>query len=197
MKRPNCISALFALLAIGVTATSVQASTLYTLDPSTTTTRTSGSMYLTNTTMGSTGDFKAINRITNWESGDHPCHIKVKMRHLNNYNETSAAHNLKSGNCSGDKITVGYSDTETYIRGIQVCTKWSRIKGLRVWGSKLNRHNGALTNVARVEDKRPNCDRWHVKYYCPAGKVATQIIADHNSPDYSGIALKCREIVVK
>ena len=197
MKRYNRICILFKALTICTAVTSAQAATLYELDSSATTTRTSGSMYPASTTLGSTGDFKAINRITNWESGDRPCHMKVKMRHLNNYNESSASHNLKSTNCSGDKITVGFSDTETYIRGVQVCTKWSRIKGLRVWGSKLNRQNGALTNVARVEDKRPNCDRWHVKYYCPAGKVATQIIADHNSPDYTGIALKCREIVVK
>lgn len=177
--------------------TSGTATPLYKLNTATHTTSVSGVDLKNYDTFGGTKDFKAIHRITNWESADRPCKMKVKMRHLNKYDGTTDSHSLISGSCNGDKITVGYNDTETYIRGVQVCTNLSRIKGLRVWGSKLDRSTGALSNVARDQDTRTNCGMWGKKYYCPAGQIATQIKVSVNAPDYTGIALACRQLVAK
>ena len=180
-------------------------SNLYRLASQTTSTGYSGSSTTVpvNQAVGSASsqDFRAINRVTNWENmspNNHPCEFKVKMRHLNNYNDTSADVDIGS-NCNKDKITVGFSDTETYVRGIQVCRHNSRVKGLKVWGSKLNRSTGALTNVAPVTDTRPNCSQWGARQYCPAGQIATQlkVQADTMAIYYTGAALVCREVVPK
>lgn len=200
-------------VTIGLLVTTLhaaQATTLYKLNDPVTVTSLSGTTLPGGgiKVLGGTKDFKAIHRITNWEKANNPCKMKVKMRHLNDYKATTDTKELWS-NCDNDKITVGYSDTETYIRGIQVCLNNSVIKGLRVWGSKLNRTNGSLTNVAQKEDKRFNCSKWKTKYFCPAGHIATQIEANHDGgtglPNYAtrtgsgyrGIKLVCREVAVK
>lgn len=178
-----------------------QASTLYeVVPPSTTTAVSGGSASNSIKSIGGGNGYKAINRISHYERQDYSCKFKVKMRHLNKYNVSYDSKELLS-NCDGDKISGGYSDTETYIRGIQICVRSANqhLKGLRVWGSKLNRSTGALTNVGRVEDTRPNCNQWKPARYCPAGQVVTEIKANYTGSStngtYSGVALVCEALV--
>lgn len=134
--------------------------------------------------------------------GEQESHIRrtvtIKMRKLNNYNVTTADVNNGS-NCNKDNITVGFNDTETYVRGIQVCRNNNRIKGLRVWGSKLNRNKGALTNVGPVTDIRTNCSQWEAQRFCAPANIATQlkVQSDMRGIFYTGAALVCREVVPK
>jgi hypothetical protein len=190
----------FLILVSGmVTISPAMSSTLYKLNSNTSTTATSGtSSNFYYYTLGTTGDYKGIYRISNWETSTHPCKMKIKRRHVNNYNTGGDAEEIIS-NCNNDKITVGYQDTETYIRGVQVCTSNSRIKGIRIWGSKLNRSNGTLSNVSSITDTRPNCSQWHSQRFCPAGQIATQLEAIYNQghTDFQGLALICREIAPK
>lgn len=199
MKLTNIALATILGTACTMPAT---ASQLYTLDIAITTTGVSGgSTSYNHKRVGGTSGFKAINRITNYERQDTPCKMKVKMRHFNNYKETTDSEELLS-NCNNDKITVGFSNTETYVSAVQVCTRTgSKVKGLRVWGRKLNRSTGALASVGRVEDKRPNCNTWETKQSCPTGKVATEIKANYTGylggNTFQGISLVCQAIVPK
>lgn len=197
-KKARCrVSTLAVAAAVSVATGPAGATTLYMLDGPTHMTSVSGSTSSLSKVLGGTKDYKAIHRISNWESGNHPCKVKIKMRHLNKYTATSETETLDSG-CDNDKISVGYSDTETYISGIQVCINNHKIKGLRVWGSELNRHTGGLSNVGRQEDKRSNCNNnWKAKYVCPAGEIATQVIMPYGLKDFVGAALVCREIVAQ
>lgn len=197
-KKARCrVSTLAVAAAVSAATGPVDATTLYMLDGPTHMTSVSGSTSSLSKVLGGTKDYKAIHRISNWESGNHPCKVKIKMRHLNKYTATSETETLDSG-CDNDKISVGYSDTETYISGIQVCINNHKIKGLRVWGSELNRHTGGLSSVGRQEDKRSNCNNNRkTKYLCPAGEVATQVIMPYGLKDFVGAALVCREIVAQ
>ncbi len=175
----------------------VHATTLYKLSAGESVTATSGvTSGGSYKTLGGSKDYKAIHRITNRESSNHPCKMKTKMRHLNNYTATAETESLDTG-CTKDKITVGYEDTETYVRAVQVCTNNTKIKGLRVWGTKLDRHTGNLTNVARKQDTRTNCISWHSKSECPAGNVASKIKVSYGLKDFFGISLVCRTVIPK
>lgn len=199
MKTP-LMNIMWLLITVASVNGHANATTLYKLDNQTTTTAVSGADWGNYDWFGGTRDFKAIHRITNWESSNNPCKMKVKMRHLNKYTSSTDSHSFVSGGCNKDKISVGYDDPDTYIRGVQVCNSngiGEPIKGLRVWGSRINRVNGALTNVARDQDKRNNCAKWKKTQYCPAGQIVAQIKVSHIAPDYTGIGLICREVVVK
>jgi hypothetical protein len=191
----SALTALALSLTTIVVTPNLYASTLYEMDPSAFTTGISGNNQSTDQSVGTNNDFKAINRVSNWEHSDDPCKVKVKMRHLNNYKETSSAAELRAG-CDNDKLTAGYTNSETYVGAIQICHSGSgKLKGLRVWGRKLNRNTGGLSNVARVEDKRPNCNSWQSKQSCPVGEIATKIKVETNGYSYTGVSMTCRAVV--
>jgi hypothetical protein len=106
---------------------------------------------------------------------------------------------------SGSLQTLEFTGTDTYIRGIQVCTNNSgtRVKGVKLYGATLNRSTGALTNVATPKAfDRPNCNgNWKVAQYCPAGEIATKIRVSYDdryaNREINGLALTCREVEPK
>ena len=185
-----------ALSTLSIVNTTTAATLYEVIAPSTTTAVSGGSASNSTKSIGGGNGFKAVNRISHYERQDYSCRFKVKMRHFNKYNQSTDYKELLS-NCDNDKITAGYSDTESYIRGVQICVRSANqhLKGLRVWGSKLNRSTGNLTNLGKVEDKRPNCNQWKTARYCPAGQIATEIKANYTGSTFEGVALVCQELV--
>lgn len=184
-------------LALCTVANNLYAVTYYEMDPAVYNTSISGNNELDARAVGTNNNYKAINRVSNWERSDIPCKFRAKMRHLNDFKESMSTSELIS-RCDGDKITAGFSDKNTWINALQIChsSNTDRIKGLRVWGAKLNRTTGALKEVGKDQDDRPNCSKWMKKLSCPVGELATKIVLEHTAAGaFTGVSLRCRQIV--
>lgn len=95
-------------------------------------------------------------------------------------------------------LTLQFNNQDTYVRGIAVCVnaKGERIKGVRIYGTKLDRETGALTEAAETKEfARPNCTAWQDAQYCPDTHVATGL-HHTNAADkgFSGLALRCQQV---
>lgn len=173
----------------------------YELETSVTKTQTSGNAGSATKKIGGDGDFKALYELSFWEDGDHPSHIEARLRHLNTL--STASYLWDGGVYKNDKKTIAFTNTDTFIRGVQVCLSNSgRLKGVRIYGAKLDRAKGTLSNTSGSQSfERPNCNSWQVAHYCPAGKVATKLVIKHDNetPRASavGLALECRKVVKK
>ena len=182
------------------------ASSLFILDERTTTTQASGSTGdLVNNRVGPDGglNYQALYEISMWEDGDHPCKIQVKSRHLNTYEGKSATENECTSANDGTKKTISFTDSDTYIRGVQVCLNNSndKIKGLKLYGTKLNRSTGRLENLSGSKSwERPNCNgNWKTVRYCDAGMVAVAVEAERDIyyKDFKGLRLQCKAVETK
>lgn len=147
---------------------------------------------------GGPTDFQGIYEISMWEQLDYPCRLRVRSRHLNNYEGRQSAWARCDGSNKSLK-TLKFADTETYISGINVCLnkKGTRIKGLRIFGSKLNRNTGNLTSAGSKEWERPNCKNWQTARHCPTGQLAQGIRVEYNQYTVIGLRLICREVIEK
>ena len=146
------------------------------------------------------GDYQAAYEITMWEHQNEPCRVKVRTRHVNTYSGRSAEWKDCYGSASGSAAkTISFTQEDTYINGVQVChnNAGTRIKGVKIFGKKLNRNTGALSDAGSKKFERPNCKNWKPVRYCPAGKVADGIRVTTVGRDASGIALSCRTLAEK
>jgi hypothetical protein len=147
---------------------------------------------------GESGNYQAIYAVDEWESYDDACGLAARTRHMNLLG--SQRHEVIAGDCkvSGVK-TAELTNTDTFARGIQVClSATDRVKGIRLYGARLDRATGKLTNTTGYQEfTRPNCKTWKTATYCPVGMVATRLggpIVHHN---FTGISLYCREVTRK
>lgn len=104
--------------------------------------------------------------------------------------------------------SIGTFNSETaelgdgnFITSIQVCTnskpnntEEEEIKGLRVWGSRLETNGSLSPNGSPIEFKLPNCSKWHTKVSCDAKSVASGFRGYYSQKGFSGIAMRCNEI---
>jgi len=94
----------------------------------------------------------------------------------------------------------------TPVHAIQVCnntrnSNW-RLKGVRLFGAKIN--SDGTTEPANLNDEEvlPNCNNWGRKRSCPANQVATGVVvlaSDAGGDDkanITGMRLICREVRV-
>ena len=72
-------------------------------------------------------------------------------------------------------MTFGFSDPDTFVRGIAVCLNKGKdeIKGVKLSGAKLNRVSGALIGAGTKKWERTNCKYWGEFKNCPEGKLAS------------------------
>jgi len=101
----------------------------------------------------------------------------------------------------GSNLLTANRNNDTYVRGIQVCVNNSvvpRIKGVRIYGTKLNRNTGALVDTNGYKGfSRPNCSTWKTVKYCGPNKVATGLEIHHINNWFAGLALVCHAVLPK
>lgn len=204
LVRTLASSPLAAGLFLASATAAAAFTTLYTFDDDGTTTQRSGtgSGYGPTDILEPTGglNYQGLYQVSMWEDTDVPCKIQAKFRHLNTYVGKQVTWD-NFGQCgvnASTKRTVKFTDTESYVRGVNVCLNnaGDRVKGMRIYGAKLNRSTGALTNLSGFKGwSRPNCDDWQTIRYCPPGKVATRLIVeDEPGNGIQGVRLTCRSI---
>jgi hypothetical protein len=89
--------------------------------------------------------------------------------------------------------------TDYYITAVQACVNNNRIKGLRVWGTKLDANGLPTGALVSAEFQRTNCgaNDWAEKVSCGAEKVAVGARANYygnftgSKTTFSGITLHC------
>lgn len=192
---------LLATLALG-SATALAAATKYKFDGyqrTQVTGKKDGSIVVKE--VSTDDDYQGLYEITMWEEQDKPCKLRGKFRDLNSYYGKRDVFDIcyTSAN-SGTKKTLSFTNTETYIRGVNVCMnkKGDRIKGLRIYGAKLNRDTGQVQNLNNPKEwKRPNCHEWRTARFCGPGKLATGIRIQQatGSRSIQGLALECRNVI--
>ena len=194
---------LVGLLTLGISATAFSATAKYILSASSTSTPVSGSGGDYVLEVGPQGDFQAMYSIALEESSDRPCKVYTKSRHLNTASEQYQNDYIRSCYTPSGKKEVSFANRDTYIRGVQVCHNKSgvlkRVKGIRIYGSKLDKSTGRLTDVPGFKEfKRTNCSDWKPAKFCPADKVATSFnMQYHDNYAFDGISLDCRGIKPK
>ena len=90
------------------------------------------------------------------------------------------------------KLPLGY-----FITSLQICDNGKtgtskKLKGLRIWGHKLDAAGRPIQPTGPVEVKKAQCKKWRQKVSCPTGKIA------HSYRSYpyrnSAIALVCAKV---
>ncbi len=152
---------------------------------------------------------KFIRGIAIAESRDRPCTLRIIAR------EGIAADDGISYGCDArDNIAISWVDYPIslafpkgnhFISKIQVCdsknTRNHRVKGLQIWGHKIN-EDGSLTLVETGQSKLSNnCGSLQATATCPPGTLATGVTVHANDKkrnrdkaDITGIALICRAV---
>lgn len=195
-RAASLTSFLLAALALGA-ATPAQATGRYLLRDDTSETQISGKRDgLRRPNLGRANSYHAIWEISLWEKGDDACKIAAKSRHLNTLGTATSRDELKSS-CNNDKKTVSFPDTNTYVRGVQVCLSSSgKIKGLRLYGTRLNHSTGRLSDLRNPKEfTRPNCrNNWKNTVYCPPEKIAWMVRPYKTGSNFNGLQLLCRTV---
>ncbi len=84
-----------------------------------------------------------------------------------------------------------------FITSVQICdnnksSNVRELKGLRVWGHKLDNSGRPIQPVGPVEVKKSNCKKWRTKVSCPTGQIAHSYRSYPNRN--SSIALVCAKV---
>lgn len=100
--------------------------------------------------------------------------------------------------CTGAKKEATLPDG-AFVTGLQVCTNGkpgaeSKLKGLRLWGARLDNaaRFTAVTEPAAFE--RTNCRHWEARVNCPAGTIATGVAVKHTA-SVQAMALTCATVM--
>lgn len=125
----------------------------------------------------------AMRGLTSWEDGwDDACSIAIVPGYLDPARSShvdAVSRSFTSGACGGSKQEATLPDG-AFVTGLQICTNGkdgsdSRMKGMRVWGARLD----ASANLSSIADpvsfERPNCKRWENRVSCPTGTIATSV----------------------
>lgn len=145
-------------------------------------------------------------RAIRWiEAQDRPISFRATFYKLSN--TEPAAGETERPMCVDAHCAGGLTETERsatvgayrYVTKVQVCTnpdhnsnETARLKGIRLWGARLNA-DGSLSAIGGAhEAKRTNCTSWRAARSCPAGQVAVGLRGYHDSSgSFKGIELQC------
>ncbi len=125
---------------------------------------------------------------------------------------------LCNANCpSGDTHTLKFREPkglpemwsvqvpkDHYVTAIQVCTNdksdaKTKIKGLRVWGARINAAGRLVHSGSKYEKKLNNCKKWQSKVSCSDSRVATGVKLHYGSDKvgFSGMSIACSKLKKK
>jgi hypothetical protein len=148
-----------------------------------------------------------MSRIFWREEADRPCIVTVRS------GDTGDAETLSLPGCGAvtvERDNTGFvelqladePDTAVAIGQLQVCNNANdnkRLKGLRIWGDRIN-SDGSTTYIPNSdEDTMPNCARWRTSVLCGPGYAATGLVvhatnASGNNQQITGLQMICRRI---
>lgn len=140
------------------------------------------------------------------ESSDRPCEFTIKGWGPHEHDEGTAYETTRVGSScpaggSGHYVQLD-RDTESAIGRIEVCNNTNsrkRLKGIRIWGSRIN-DDGSKTYMPTGDSRfLPNCDTWSSSQMCGVDKVATGIVLHatqigSDRAQVTGLQLICRAV---
>lgn len=90
----------------------------------------------------------------------------------------------------------------TAIGRIQVCESGGskRIKGIRIYGDRINEDGTTTYHPAMAKDDLANCSTWKQDVLCPTGTLSTGIVihfVEGSTPAATGLQLVCRAVGVR
>lgn len=146
--------------------------------------------------------YQALYGVTLHEQRGRATELTLMSRHLNTgADEKTAMPWGPDWTKPTAPMTVQFNNQDTYVRGIAVCVNANgeRLKGVRLYGTKLDHETGALTHADETKEiVRPSCTDWQPAQYCPDAHVATGLhhtsVADKG---FSGLALRCQQVEPK
>ncbi len=166
---------------------------------------------------GAIQQFGFMNRIEWGEKNDRPCRIEVggvlpDLRYdlAGAYSARETVRGCGSGDSgtvqlsSGDPPVVFGEDEISVIGRLQVCNNNNRnrrLKGLRIWGDRINA-DGTTTYLPNADsDEFANCAEWGSSVFCPADTVGTGLVihatqASGDNEQIVGLQLICRSISI-
>ncbi|HKL62900.1 MAG TPA: LamG-like jellyroll fold domain-containing protein [Woeseiaceae bacterium] len=139
------------------------------------------------------------------ERRDRPCHVRVRA---GDEQETSISFACSGWGLWGDpnmRSVATAPDAPVYA--IQVCNNSRnakrRLKGVRVWGAKIN--PDGTTSPANVNDEEElnNCNDWAPRRTCPDNQIATGVVVMANDAggddkaDITGLRLICHSVGIR
>ena len=150
------------------------------------------------------GSSYALRKLKFYEMTDDPCLIYAYYKTMNTADQAETFNgkgklHLKDGwSGSMEEVDVGANH---FITGIKVCTNdkdssKAKIKGIKLYGARLNSDGSLTQNSTPATFSRNNCKEWHSKVSCPSGQVVDGIRGYYNDKKYgfSGIAIHCSSI---
>ena len=102
---------------------------------------------------------------------------------------------------SGNSVDLDHP-SEAAVGRIEVCNNTNRryrLKGIRIWGDRIN-DDGSSTYVPNSDQRAlPNCDTWSGSMLCGSGKAATGLVVHASdvgggNGEITGLQLICRSI---
>jgi Concanavalin A-like lectin/glucanases superfamily len=144
------------------------------------------------------------------EVSDNPCYFQVEGPDYTGHKGIDVGcPPTWGGYIKGPELEEGQHfvslDNGMVIGRLEVCTTYmanKRLKGLRIWGGKIN-PDGTDTYVpSSDEEALPNCSQWSASVLCPIGQYATGVIVHSNdaqaadNEEIVGLQLICRRIGV-
>ena len=114
--------------------------------------------------------------------------------------------NLKFGKCrqsvvgiyeGGKRVVINDRNSSAIVK-LAVCNndnRKERLKGIEIWGSRINDDGSATFDSDSNEVELPNCKEWGSAVICDEGWAATGLNVYVNSlDDITALSLICRRI---
>jgi hypothetical protein len=150
---------------------------------------------------------KGLKAISWNERRDNPCWFEVVGRNLDNVGIDQEVEHDACGKAprDGSEMLVGYLQTESmvFVSGLRVCMDGGgeRVKGIQLRGRVLGLQ-GALTPAeGEPRQERTNCKDWRRWVECPAGSIASGLVAELEAGDEprsaSGLRLLCSKVAAQ
>lgn len=112
-----------------------------------------------------------------------------------------AVRNDRFGCTEANKPSKTVSLPDGYVlTGLQLCdngeTGWRKdLKGLRIWGHKLDATGRPIQPVGPVEEQRSGCKRWRQQISCPTGQIVVSF--DTYLPNSTAMRLRCASVAAE
>lgn len=161
-------------------------------------------------------DGYAISGLETAETSDRPCRVGIMRKGLPGQHD--AFQNYDYGIYGNQQVNQGcppsivptdwipsrkragfFASNNLYVNAAEVCDSKNnnneRIKGLRVFGSRIT--NSGTVNLAQEQDEfsRTNCGQWQSRVSCPSNEIATGIRAHFDTDGFVGLQLYCSRFI--
>jgi hypothetical protein len=161
-------------------------------------------------------DGYAISGLETAETSDRPCRVGIMRKGLPGQHD--AFQNYDYGIYGNQQVNQGcppsivptdwipsrkragfFTANNLYVNAAEVCDSKNknneRIKGLRVFGSRIT--NSGNVNLAQEQDEfaRANCGQWQSRVSCPSNEIATGIRAHFDTDGFVGLQLYCSQFM--